>query len=83
MQPTTRQIIAQGSTNQGDAKDILDMLLSDLKDDTVRQIKIADQGSEAQSIRVEIHGVPAHGIIDTAVDITIMGGKLFKEMRLD
>ena len=44
MQPATRQIIAQGSTNQGDAKDILDMLLSDSEDDTVRQKKLQIKG---------------------------------------
>lgn len=59
---------------------ILDILLSDSEDDTVQQIKIADQGSEARSIRVEIHGVPARSIIDTGADITIMEGKLFKEI---
>ena len=47
---------------------------------TQSDIKIADQGSEANSIRVEIQGVPARGIIDTAADITIMGGKLFKDV---
>ena len=80
MQPTTRQVIAQDSTTEGDVEDILNILLSDSEDDTVRQIKIADQGSEAHSIRVEIQGVPARGIIDTAADITIMGGKLFKDV---
>ena len=80
MQPATRQVIAQDSTTEGDAEDIFNILLSDSEDDTVWQIKIADQGSEARSIRLEIQGVPARGIIDTAADITIMGGKLFKEV---
>ena len=62
MQPATRKVIAQGSTTKGDAKDILDILLSDSKDDTVRQTKIADQESKLQSIRVEIHGVPVHSM---------------------
>ena len=47
----------------------LNMLLSDPEDDIVRQIRITDQGNEARSAKVEIHGVLAHGIIATAVDI--------------
>ena len=79
-QPATRQVIAESSSAGGNAVNPLNMLLSDPEDDTVRQIRITDQGSEAQSAKVEIHGVPAHGIIDTAADITIMGDKLFKEV---
>jgi len=56
------------------------LLLSDPEDDTVCQIRITDQGSEAQSVKVGIHGVPAYGIIDTAADITIIEGKLYKEV---
>ena len=78
-QPATRQVVAQNG-----AEDIptnpLDLLLSDPEDDTVCQIRITDQGSGTRSARVEIHGVPARGIVDTAADITIMGGQLFKEV---
>ena len=58
----------------------IDLLLADSEDDAVCQVRITDQGSKAQSVKVNIHGVIAHGIIDTAADITIMGGKLFKEV---
>jgi len=54
--------------------------LSDPEDNTVCEIRITDHGSEARSVKVGIHGVPAYGIIDTAADITIMGEKLFKEV---
>ena len=43
----------------------------------MKQIRVADSGSCSQLARVDIHGVPADGIVDTAADITIMGGKLF------
>ena len=57
----------------------LDLLFSDSdpEEDGVRQIHITDSGSHSQIARVDIQGVPADGIIDTAADITIMGGKLF------
>ena len=43
----------------------------------VRQVKVTDSGSHTQFVRVEVQGVPADGVVDTAADITIMGGKLF------
>ena len=50
---------------------------SESETDDVRQIHITDNGSHSQLARVDVQGVPADGIIDTAADITIIGGKLF------
>lgn len=43
----------------------------------VKQIHVTDGGNRSQLARVDVHGVPANGVVDTAADITIMGGKLF------
>ena len=36
-----------------------------------------DTGSYCQLARVNVFSVPVNGVVDTAADITIMGGKLF------
>ena len=55
-----------------------DLLFSDSEEeDGVKQIRVPDSGSHSQLARVDVQGVPADGIVDTAADITIMGGKLF------
>ena len=41
---------------------------------------MSDKGSKSQCVHVQIHGVPAYGIIETAVDIKIVGGSLFKRI---
>ena len=55
----------------------ISLLFSDSEEEGVKQICVVDSGSCPQLARVDIHGVPADGIVDTAADITIMGGKLF------
>ena len=56
----------------------LTMLFSDSDEEGgIRQVKVTDSGSHTQLARVEVQGVPADGVVDTAADITIMGGKLF------
>ena len=53
----------------------LSLLFSDSDDyGDVKQVTITDSGTLAS---VSVQGVPAKGIVDTAADITIMGGKLF------
>ena len=49
-------------------------------DAVVNQVRVADEGSQAHCARVLIQGVHAYGIIDSGVDITIMGGTLFKQV---
>ena len=59
----------------------LDLLLSDSEDeDVIREVRITDKGSESRCVDVQVQGVPAVGIVDTAADITIMGGSLFKKV---
>ena len=55
----------------------ISLLFSDSDEEGVKQICVVDSGSCPQLARVDIHGVPADGIVDTATDITIMSGKLF------
>jgi len=43
-------------------------------------VRVQDEGSKSQTALVEIAGVPAHGIVDTGADITIMGPELFKKV---
>ena len=54
----------------------LDLFDSD-EEEGVRQVKVVDTGSCCQLAHVNVLGVPAYGVVDTAADITIMGGKLF------
>ena len=58
---------------------ILDLLFSD-SDTEVKVIRVSDKGSKSQCAHVQVQGVPAYGIIDTAADITIVGGRLFKRI---
>ena len=58
----------------------LELLLSDSDDDSIREVRITDRGSESQCIDVQVQGVPAVGIVDSAADITIMGGSLIKKV---
>ena len=49
-------------------------------DGDVCTVRVSDTGSKPQCARVMIQGVPVIGIIDTAADISIMGGLLFKKV---
>ena len=57
-------------------------LLSDDSDDdnTEVRVRVHDRGSKSQCVRVVIQGVPTYGIVDSAADITIMGGNAFKQV---
>ena len=46
----------------------------------MKVVRVSDEGSKSQCAHVEVQGVPAYGIIDTAADITIIGGRLFKKI---
>ena len=91
--PITRQVTATtpGSSSVTAEEDcsvkseteaaLLELLLSDSEeDDTVHQVRISDKGSESQRIHVLVQGVPSVGLVDTAADITIIGGDLFKKV---
>ena len=77
----------QVTTPNADEKDvrfetIQELCYSSDEDGTheVRGVRVTDQGSKPQCVRILIQGVPAYGIIDSGADITIMGGILFKKV---
>ena len=47
------------------------------REESVKQIVVADKGSKAQYAPVNIWRVPANGDVDTGANTTIMGGELF------
>ena len=56
----------------------LSLLFSESEDEgDVKRVMVTDQGSRPQIAHVDVQGVPSDRVIDTAADITIMGGKLF------
>ena len=70
-----------GSVESETEGTLLELLLSDSKDDNhVRQVRISDKGSKSQCVRFLVQGVPSVGLVDTAANITIIGGKLFKQV---
>ena len=74
---------ATSSTSQGEREldtpeqPPLSLLFSDSDGEGVKQVRVPDCGSRPHLAKVDIHGVPADGIVDTASDISTMGGKLF------
>lgn len=62
----------------------LHYLLSDSSDSEgtseVKQIRLVDQGSHPQHVRVVVGGVPMEGVVDSGSDITILGGEMFKQI---
>ena len=60
----------------GDLDDPSSYLQSDSDESLdVKVVHVADQGSEPKCVHVTIGGVPCFGIVDSGVDISIMGGK--------
>ena len=58
-----------------------ELLLSDSEEESrVLQVRVEDKGSKSQLALVEIAGVLANGIVDTAADITIMGPEIIKKV---
>ena len=66
--------------NQSRNQDPINFLYSSDSDGDVWTVRVSDTGSKPQCARVTIQGVPVIGIIDTAADITIMGGVLFQKV---
>jgi len=58
----------------------LELLLLDPDEDSIHEVRITDKGSESRCVDIKVQGVPAVGIVDTAADITIMKGSLFKKV---
>ena len=81
--PVSTKMVSSAGTeiSQEILDDPLQYLMSDSDDSTdVRQVRIQDQGSRPQKVRVTVGGVPMLGVIDTAADISIMGGNVFKKV---
>jgi len=81
---STRQVITESSDNNSGAKDEnsmdpLSFLYSD-SNDTVDTVRVSDYGSKLQYVNVKVQGVPTSGVSDIGVDITIIGGELFKKV---
>ena len=81
---TSRVQVMRASETQGtlrpltDHLNILACLFSlDSDDLSVCQVRIFYQGSKQQYVIVQVEGVPAHGIIGSRSEITIIGGELF------
>jgi len=58
----------------------IDYLLSSSDSEGINAVHVMDKGSTPQLVSVDAKGVTANGIVDTAADITIMGGTLFKKV---
>jgi hypothetical protein len=77
-EPNSEDTHSTDKDPQSDAASPLSLLFSESEDEgDVRRVTVTDCRSHPQLARVDVQGVPADGVVDTAADITIMGGKLF------
>ena len=83
----TKQIHSHGKSRSGSrpVEDLTSefLLLSSSEDGSssqVNTVRLTDQGSRTQCVKVSVQGVPAYGLIDSGADITIIGGTLFKKV---
>ena len=53
---------------------------SESDDGSVCVVRVEDKGSKPRTVVVDLHGVPARGIIDSGADITIINGDLFQRV---
>ena len=77
---SSKQITAsQAEDLDADQSSILQLLFSDSDEDSgnVDMVQVSDKPRCAQ---VDIHGVPAYGVIDSGSDVTIMGGELLRKV---
>ena len=49
----------------------------------IKQVHVNDEGSRPHFVRVELQGVPMHGVLDTGEDMTIMNGPMFKQVPIN
>ena len=74
--PHARQVT---SKSQSAEDDLLGYLFSS-DDDSVKMVRVKDEGSHSQMAGVLVQGFPVEGIIDSGADITIVNGDLFKKI---
>lgn len=53
---------------------------SESDDGSVYVVQVEDKGSKPRTIIVDLHGVPARGIVDSGADVTIINGDLFQRV---
>ena len=75
-----KQITSQPTSKVGVPAELLEALDSDSSSESVNRVEVQDQGSQPRCARVFIQGVPVIGIIDSGADISIIGGKLFRQV---
>ena len=82
----TRQVMTESSNNHLSASKAscrgLIAFPYSVFDGTVDTVRVSDKGNKSQFVNVQVQGVTTSGILDTGVDITIMGGKLFKKIAV-
>ena len=78
----TKQITSQSNTQPSGIDNLIDFLFSssDEEDPAIRQIKVKDEGSKTHCARIQVQGAPMYGIMNSGVDITIIGGSLFRKL---
>ena len=50
--------------------------------DSICAVRVQDEGSQPHYAEVQVQGVLAQGIIDSAADITIIGADLFQKVAI-
>ena len=71
---------ATNAGDNGEYKSPLACLFSSSDEEDVKSVRIEDEGSRARRASVLLQGHPVTGIVDSGADITIVSGKLFKEV---
>ena len=81
---TTKAVRTSRSSqvSQDEEKTVLSLLYSDSSESEsdIRSVRIQDSGSQLRCARVDIHGVPVVGLVDTGADISIMGREVFRKV---
>ena len=66
---------------RGEDPSPLALLFSDEdEEEVVKMVRVKDKGSQARRAKVLLQGHPVEGIVDSGADITIVNGRLFKEV---
>ena len=64
-------------------EDSLRYLLSDTDskfEEDIKQVRVSDEGSKPQFVKVDVQGLHMYGVVDTGADNTIINGPMFKRV---
>ena len=76
-------VISVGARQPPELDDPMQCLLSDSEGSSdVKQVRVQDRGSKPRKVKVVVGGVPVLGVVDTAADVTIVGGEVFKQVAV-